>query len=64
MKNEFDFKRAEKLILEHKVDKLTVSEYTHLKTHSNKFKDYRFVKKRPAIEKYNHYDLTLKNTIL
>ncbi|MCL4584199.1 MULTISPECIES: hypothetical protein [Fusobacterium] len=63
MKNEFDFKKAEKLILERKADKLTASEYTHLKTYSNKFKDYRFVKKRLAIEKYKDYDLTLKNTI-
>ena len=64
MKNKFDFKRAEKLILEHKVDKLSTSEYTHLKTHSDKFMDYIFIKKRPAIEKYSHYDLTLKNTTL
>ena len=39
MKVEFDFKRAEKLILERKVDKMTTSEYTHLKTYSNKFED-------------------------
>ena len=31
MKVEFDFKRAEKLILEHKVDEMSTSEYTHLK---------------------------------
>ena len=48
MKNKFDFKRAEKLILEHKVDKLSTSEYTHLKTHSDKFMDYIFIKRRPA----------------
>ena len=56
MKVEFDFKKAEKLILEHKVDDMTVSEYSHLKTHSGKFEDYHFVKKRPAIEKYSWID--------
>ena len=45
MKNEFDFKKAETLISEHKVDEMTTSEYTHLKTYSDKFKDYKFVKK-------------------
>ena len=56
MKVEFDFKRAEKLILEHKVDEMSTSEYTHLKTYSNKFEDYHFVKKRPALEKYSWID--------
>lgn len=56
MKVEFDFKRAEKLILEHKVDEMTTSEYINLKTYSNKFEDYHFVKKRPAIEKYSWID--------
>lgn len=52
MKNEFDFKKAETLILEHKVDEMTTSEYTHLKTYSDKFKDYKFVKNREPIERY------------
>lgn len=52
MKNDFDFKRAEKLILQHKADKLTASEYTHLKTHTDKIPKYVFVKRRPAIDKY------------
>ena len=52
MKVEFDFKRAEKLILEHKVDEMSTSEYTY----SNKFEGYHFVKKRPAIEKYSWID--------
>ena len=56
MKVEFDFKKAEKLILEHKVDELSVSEYNHLKTYSDKFEGYHFVKKRPAIEKYSWID--------
>nr|DAK34331.1 MAG TPA: hypothetical protein [Caudoviricetes sp.]DAX52589.1 MAG TPA: hypothetical protein [Caudoviricetes sp.] len=53
MKNEFDFKKAETLILEHKVDEMTTSEYTHLKTYSDKFKDYKFVKNREPIERYS-----------
>ena len=56
MKVEFDFKRAEKLILEHKVNEMSTSEYTHWKTDSNKFEGYHVVKKRPAIEKYSWID--------
>ena len=53
MKVEFDFKRAEKLILEHKVDEMSTSEYTHLKHIVISLRIIILLKK----------DLLLKNTV-
>lgn len=54
----------EKKLLNGKTSELTKKEFEYLKWHTERIGEFNFVKKRPAIEKYSHYDLTLKNTML
>ena len=56
--------RIEKLLLEGKTKEMSDKEFEYLKWHTERIGEFNFVKRRPVIEKYSYYDLTLKNTTL